>query len=82
MIIILKFFKFYNISKLKGNLELFPNKKNALSELLKFNKTDIIYKKISLIIQLKEKIKYNVNINMLLDKFIIEFSGVDKNEYN
>ena len=60
---------------LKGKFELFPNKKDILSELLKLNKENIIYKKINLIMLIKEKLKYNVNVNMLLDKFIIEFSG-------
>ena len=54
---------------------MFPNKKDILSELLKLNKENIIYKKINLIMLIKEKLKYNVNVNMLLDKFIIEFSG-------
>lgn len=36
---------------------------------------DIISKKINVIIDLKEKIKYNINTNLLMDKLLIRFEG-------
>lgn len=37
--------------------------------------------KLTLISDIREHLKYNVNIDMLMDKFIIMFNGVDDNEY-
>lgn len=65
---------------LKRTFENFNSKSEFLLNILKYNTKEDLYKKINLIISIQEKIKYNVNINMLLDKFIIEFSGGDKYE--
>ena len=57
--------------------EIFENIENLLGNIIKLNSKDTIYKKINIIIDIKEKLKYNTNTNLLMDKFIIEFSGVD-----
>lgn len=44
----------------------------------KSNKKDIIVKKINVIIELRELIKYNINANLLMDKLIISFKGCEE----
>ena len=62
---------------LTGHWEILGNKSDMLIDIVKNNNLNTIYKKIDLIIDIGDKIKYNTNINLLMDKFIIEFSGVD-----
>ncbi len=50
-----------------------------IGEKISFNN---ILKKIDIIINLKKAILNNANINLIVDKLIIDFAGVDKNESN
>ncbi len=52
-----------------------------LNEIVESNSLASLKNKILLINSIRENLKYNVNTNMLMDKFIIDFSGVDNNEY-
>ena len=58
------------------NREMFTEKYNNLSFLLNYSKENII-KKVSLVIEFLRKINYNVNIDLLLDKFVIEMDGIN-----
>ena len=49
----------------KKDIQIISIKSNALN----------ISKKINVIIDLKEKIKYNINTNLLMDKLLMEFEG-------
>ncbi|MBQ7140755.1 MAG: hypothetical protein IJO32_04560 [Bacilli bacterium] len=61
--------------KLKNNIETFKEYKEQIQNIEKTNDLNELFRKINLIIDVNDKLKYNVNINMLMDKFIIEFSG-------
>lgn len=61
--------------KLKNNIETFKEYKEQIQNIKKINDLKELFRKINLIIDVNDKLKYNVNINMLMDKFIIEFSG-------
>lgn len=50
-----------------------------IGEKISFNN---ILRKIDIIINLKKAILNNANINLIVDKLIIDFAGVDKNESN
>ena len=61
--------------KLNKSLEIFTDYVNIVEYLSKKNKIDDITRKINVIIDLREKIKFNINQNMLMDKLIIELEG-------
>lgn len=65
-----------------NNIELnyFYNYKGKISEIAKFNDIRTIKNKINAINMCLDRIKYNPNIKLLLDKLIISMSGVDINE--
>ena len=52
-------------NEVKKDIQIISIKSNALN----------ISKKINVIIDLKEKIKYNINTNLLMDKLLMEFEG-------
>lgn len=54
----------------------FKSDKENIDNLFKFQTPYEISKKIEIITQLKEKIKANANLNLLMDKLIIELEGV------
>lgn len=58
------------------NKELFIKKYSELSFLMSYSTKNII-KKINLIIEFLGKINYNVNVDLLLDKFVIEMEGIN-----
>lgn len=58
--------------KLNKPAKIFNEYANILNEIEKLNTIDMIMKKIDVVISLKEKIKFNINTNMLMDKLIIE----------
>ena len=61
-------------------IEIFNEYRSEIERLaIKLNVINIS-KKINIIIDLKEKIKYNINVNLLMDKLLIEFEGCDSNE--
>lgn len=61
--------------KLKNSIETFKDYQEQIKNIEMLNDLKELYRKINLIIDINDKLKYNVNINMLMDKFIIEFSG-------
>lgn len=65
-----------------NNVELnyFYNYKDKIAEIAKFNDVKTIKNKIITINMCLERIKYNPNIKLLLDKLIISMSGVDLDE--
>ena len=44
------------------------------------NKIDVIISKINVIMSLKEKIKFNINNNLLMDKLIIQLEGCEQDD--
>lgn len=71
---------FYNdiLNYIMNNpIEIFNDyKKDIQSISIKSNKY-VIAKKMKIIVDLKEKIKYNININLLMDKLLIMFKECD-----
>ena len=58
-------------------IEIFNDIKQDIQKIsIKSNMLNIS-KKINIIIDLKEKIKYNINTNLLMDKLLIEFQGCE-----
>lgn len=53
---------------------------NILDLILENNSSDFILKKINVLIETIKKLEYNLNVIMMLDQFIISFSGSDSNE--
>ena len=61
-------------------IEVFNDYRSDMERLaIKLNVLNIS-KKINIIIDLKDKIKYNINVNLLMDKLLIKFEGCDSNE--
>lgn len=56
------------------------NYDDILDFILENNDMDIIIKKINVLIETVKKLEYNLNITMMLDQFIINFSGSDNYE--
>lgn len=61
-------------------IEIFVDIKNDIRKIAIRRNVFNISKKINIIIDLKEKIKYNINTNLLMDKLLIGFEGCDKFE--
>ena len=49
---------------------------DKLEELVKLNKLDNILKKINILLEAKDSIKFNVNSNLLIDTVVVEIGGV------
>lgn len=64
--------------KLKNNLDIyyFNDYKNILQTISSVNENNKILKKINIITNITNKLSYNVNLNLLIDKLIIELGGV------
>ena len=78
--IILLYYKDILNYLMNNPIEIFNDyKKNIQKIAIKSNVVNIS-KKINIIIDLKEKIKYNINTNLLMDKLLIRFEGCEKNE--
>jgi len=60
---------------INNELEIFVDNKSDIKNIVKLNNIQTISKKISIITDFKEKIKYNTNTNLLMDKLIIELEG-------
>ena len=65
---------------LNNPIEIFYDYKKNIQDIALNSNILNISKKISFIIDLKEKIKYNINTNLLMDKLIIGLEGCDKVE--
>lgn len=75
--ILLLFYKDIINYKLNRQIEYFVDYEEVLKSISDKNSTDIISKKIKVILDLKELIKYNVNTNLLMDKLIIQLKGCE-----
>ncbi|MDD3453261.1 MAG: hypothetical protein PHN42_03170 [Bacilli bacterium] len=64
----------YNV---KGNFEYFNDYKNELIKLADVNNIEETNKKIKVIINTKEKINYNINSYLLIDKLILDLERCD-----
>lgn len=53
---------------------------SIINTIVDLNTIKSLKNKIVIINDIRESLKFNVNTNMLMDKFIIDFSGVDHNE--
>lgn len=66
--------------KINRPLQIFNEEQTMLEKLLKQNTIPIICDKIKVLLQTKNKIKYNINQNLLMDKLIIELEEVSNGE--
>ncbi len=81
--VILDFYK--SILNYKINIQKYYISNDYIVEIKKIGEKisfNNILKKIDIIINLKKAILNNANINLIVDKLIIDFAGVDKNESN
>lgn len=69
---------YYDLMKIiTGNSNIkYLNIRNKLEELVKFNKLDDVLKKINILLEAKDSIKFNVNSNLLIDSVVVEIGGV------
>ena len=75
--IMLLFYKDVLNMKLNKSIEVFNDYVNQVKETSEKNSLDVITSKINVIMNLMEKIKFNVNVNLLMDKLIIELEGCE-----
>lgn len=74
MIMIL-FYKDVLNYKLNYDLQIFNKYKDDIKKISIKSKTNDIIRKINIILDLQEKIKYNLNINLIMDKLLLSFEG-------
>ena len=75
--IMMLFYKDVLYMKLNKKIEVFNDYVNNVKEVEKKNNLNEITYKINVIMNLREKIKFNINNNMLMDKLIIELEGCE-----
>ncbi len=75
--IILLFYKDVLNIKLNKNIEIFNDYIEIMKNIENKNNLDSLTLKINVIMNLREKIKFNVNNNLLMDKLIIELEGCE-----
>ena len=63
--------------KLNKNIEIYNDYLDVLKYISNKNTINSLISKINVIIDLREKIKFNINPNMLMDKLIIELEGCE-----
>lgn len=63
--------------KFNRNLEFFNNYSDTIDFVTNCNNQNEIIKKIKKIVFLKEKIKYNINLNLLVDKLVFDMESGD-----
>lgn len=61
--------------KISNNVQYFNDYENYIKELADQNDINLLSEKLEIILKSIEKIKYNVNISLLVDKFIMEIGG-------
>ena len=77
MQILLLFYKDVFNNMIGNEIEIFKDYVNDIQYIAKKNKIDVIIAKINVIMNLKEKIKFNINNNLLMDKLLIELEGCE-----
>lgn len=75
--ILLLFYKDILNLKLDKGIQVFTDYVNEVNEIERKNEISEITSKINVIMDLREKIKFNVNNNLLMDKLIIELEGCE-----
>jgi len=80
MEILLLLYKDVFNSMIGNEIEIFKNYVNDIQYIAKKNKIDVIISKINVIMNLKEKIKFNINNNLLMDKLLIELEGCEQDD--
>lgn len=78
--IMMLFYKDVFNLKINKEVEIFNNYVNNLDFVYKNNNIDELINKINVIIDLRKKIKFNINSNLLMDKLIIGLEGCVKND--
>lgn len=63
--------------KMGDEIEIFNDYKTNIQNICLKNNIVNITKKINIIVDLKDKIKYNINVNLLMDKLLISFKGCE-----
>lgn len=76
--IIILYYKDIINYKTKRTIEIFKNRENNLKKIAEKNTTISLCNKLKKTIEIKNKIKYNLNKNLLMDKFIIDLEEVKK----
>jgi len=61
-------------------MDIFKEYVNDIEYVVQKNKIDVIISKINVIMNLKEKIKFNINNNLLMDKLLIELEGCEQDD--
>ena len=67
-------------NKIGKKIEIFNEYVNDIEYISEKNKISVIIAKINVIMNLKEKIKFNVNSNLLMDKLLIELEGCEQDD--
>lgn len=80
MNILLLFYKDIFNNMLGNNIEIFKKYVKDVEYISQKNKIDVIISKINVIMNLKEKIKFNINNNLLMDKLLIELEGCEQDD--
>lgn len=75
--IILLYYKDVLNLKLNKSLNYFNKYENNIKKVSAKNEISDLLSKIDIVISLKNKIKYNINLNLLIDKLIISLKKVD-----
>lgn len=68
---------YYDVLKYKinGKIKYFNDNTDLIEYISKLNSVDDLSNKINITVKTIEKIKYNVNVNLLLDKYIMDMGG-------
>lgn len=61
--------------KLNRNLDIFDDYVSDIKSIADINKVDQITAKLKQLLVSKEKIKYNINVNLLMDKLILKMES-------
>lgn len=77
--IIILYYKDILNKKMNKKLEIFSEDKN-ITKISSENTIKDLCRKLNIVIKLKETIKYNVNLNLIMDRLIIELDGGNVNE--
>ena len=78
--IILLFYKDVFNNLIAREIEIFKEYVNEIKYVSQKNKLDVIISKINVIMNLKEKIKFNINNNLLMDKLLIDLEGCEQDD--
>ena len=74
--IILLFYRECINYKMNNKIDIFINNEELVKKVSESNRIEELSKKMLIINDIITKLNYNLNVNLLLDRFIIEFGGV------